>query len=129
MKFKQFVSPNTDSEKSIKDKQKQALYNELKTSEDNKKKDILKKLKLKEARDKIYQAKVKDIPVGTVAEDSYYKAVFNRDMKNKVRKTIRVKLASDDTNGKNWYISTNYVENYVYHKSWLDFDVEQELDI
>ena len=89
-------------------------------------------MKLKEARDKIYQAIVKDIPIGTRVNDGEYEYAFNQYMAKDKSKALNFKLADPDV--KNWYVKHDYdahsiLHKDVYHKSWLDFDTEQELHL
>lgn len=86
---------------------------------------------MKETSPQIIYARVKDIPVGTQKEHTSYKEKvvisFPLNFKKKIGKIIRVRKDEDDDN---WYREiTPHVSYNYFHKSWLTFDTDQELEL
>jgi hypothetical protein len=86
---------------------------------------------IKEKKDIILKAKVKNIPINTRVNDGTYEYAFNKYMAQNVGKILKFHLADEDD--KDWYVENNKynaIEHMpdVYHKTWLEF-IEQDLGL
>lgn len=69
------------------------------------------------------QAKVKDIKPNISERLDVYHYLFIDIMQKFIGKVINVKQRTDDSD---WYQTVDAGNKFVYHKSWLDFNTQQQ---